>query len=223
MGHEQNRKARRPPVFNPEPNTLGDYQEGAAYALETAFYVGPSTDRVALSNEGIAKTGDHWQDTDGLKLLRVYRGGGSWTPPVPPRFRAKFRRSDGALLVNNGVTAMRWQSVDENSLGCEYNADASGAYVTVPEPGIYAISGSVPIDFPSPVWLAMDFGAGGGTIIEGAAAETNVQSGFARPVANRVLHIPLTTTRIGISMISNAAGVMRTDGDFTLTRRSDLM
>lgn len=211
---------RKPVMGDAGNQTVADMQVIADFADETRFLKGTSTQRETF--KPYALEGDHWQDTDGLGVEHVFRGG-SWDVGLPPLFRATFRRSDGAQIVNSGTTAMKWESIEANTLGLTTGADANGAFVTVPEAGLYAISIDLPVSFSGAAWANLGIGASGATTIEGASSELNIQSGFGRLIVpSHVLFIPLTTTKIWVSLNSNAAGTMRLDGTIRITRRSDI-
>lgn len=162
-----------------------------------------------------------WSPPNGAQGFRVDLGvpvtrfGGSWSS-VPPLFSGRMRRSDGALVINGGaaLTGLKWQGVDTNTLNGATGADSNGAYVTVPDPGVYEVSFSLPVDTTGFTVAAIN----GGVLLAGILAdEINIGSGFARLKMSARLYLT-ANERLWVSIRSNTGGTMRADGVFTLSR-----
>lgn len=136
---------------------------------------------------------------------------------IPPLFRATFRRSDGALVLNAGQTAMKWQSVEANTIpGCSTSAGGSGAAVILPA-GIYMMTVTARVAFGSTNWAYFAPIISGATVLEQTGMEIQTPPGFCEMSGMMVIHVATTATVV-IPIQSNSAGNMRADGVLRIHR-----
>lgn len=202
--------------FTDAAATRADFNKLLSIVAEVANRrVGTAAEREALP---AAKcfVGLEWEETDMGRTVVWSGATDGWTPVVPKRFETRFRRSDGALVVNNGTTQMRFETSGRvDTLGCTVGSDANGAFVSVPQPGLYWVTAELPMAFSQQAWGGIDIGVtpGPATILAGAAGEFPVPANsYALGAASRLIHVPTSTAKLYVYLNTSASGAMRDPG-----------
>lgn len=130
-----------------------------------------------------------------------------------PYALAKFRRSDGQLQVNTGMTLMQMTISHNDFNAVTIVTDSNGGNVTNLPVGDYFVSVSLPLS-TNAGWLNLNVGLSGGVTNLGPLVSEQLTggNGYTRLNLNTMLRVTQSNTKIHVFTNNNVAGTMREEG-----------
>lgn len=130
-----------------------------------------------------------------------------------PYVAVKFRRSDGQLQVNNGMTLMKMTLSHNNVNGVTITNDVNGGNVTNLPAGDYSVYVSLPLSANSG-WYNINLGVSSGVTNLGPVVDEQLVagSGYTRLNLATKLRVTQSNTKVWVFMNNNAVATMRDDG-----------
>lgn len=150
------------------------------------------------------------------------RSGGAWKSEGDvnhPYVALKFRRSDGQLQVNNGMTLMK-MTLSHNGLnGVTITNDGNGGNVTNLPVGDYSVYVSLPLSAKSG-WYNINLGASSGVTNLGPLVDEQLVagSGYTRLNLSTRLRVTQSNTKVWVFTNNNVDATMRNDGFMFMNR-----
>lgn len=131
---------------------------------------------------------------------------------VPPLFRGRILRSDGALSLNAGDTYFRWQSTEANTIsGSETLSGPQGTVLRLPA-GLYFVTATLKVSVAGQNWSRMIVNVSGeGQVVAGDDTEQQTPGQFYELTATRIVH-STGNALVNIRAASNNAGAIREAG-----------
>lgn len=144
------------------------------------------------------------------------RSGGAWKSEGdvnPPYIAVKFRRSDGQLQVNNGITLMKMTLSHNDINGATITNDGNGANITNLPVGDYSVYVSLPLS-ANAGWYNINLGVSTGVTNLGPLNDEQLTggNGYTRLNLATRLRVTQSNTKIWVFMNNNTAAIMRDDG-----------
>lgn len=144
------------------------------------------------------------------------RNNGAWkieSAVNHPYAEIKFRRSDGQLQVNNGMTLMKMTLSHNDFKGVTIANDGNGANVANLPVGDYSVYASLPLSVNSG-WFNINLGFSSGVTNLGPIVDEQLAAGdgYIRLNLATKLRVTKSNTKVRVFMNNNAAGTMRDDG-----------
>lgn len=144
------------------------------------------------------------------------RDGGKWVGDGVvnrPYALAKFRRSDGQLQVNSGMTLMRMTLSHNDFKGVTIMNDGNGGNVSNLPVGDYSIYVSLPLS-TNAGWLNLNVGVSGGVTNLGPLVSEQLTggNGYTRLNLDTRLRVAQSNTKVWVFTNNNTSGTMREEG-----------
>ena len=136
-----------------------------------------------------------------------------------PYLTALFRRSDGQLAVNNGLTLMKMTLSHNGFNGVTVTNDGNGANVTNLPVGDYSVYVSLPLSINTG-WVNINVGVSSGVTNLGPLVSEQLVSGngYTRLNLATMLRVTQLNTKIWVFMNNNVAGTMRHEGFMSVNK-----
>lgn len=130
-----------------------------------------------------------------------------------PYALASFRRSDGQLQVNNGLTLMKMTLTHNDFDGVTITNDSNGGNVTNLPVGDYSIYASLPLSVNAG-WVNLNIGLSSGITNLGPLVSEQLVggNGYTRLNLATMLRVTQSNTKIRVFTNNNVAGTMREEG-----------
>ena len=130
-----------------------------------------------------------------------------------PYALAKFRRSDGQLQVNSGMTLMNMTLSHNDFNGVTIVTDGNGGNVANLPVGDYSVYVSLPLS-TNAGWLNLNVGVSSGITNLGPLVNEQLTggNGYTRLNLNTMLRVTQSNTKIHVFTNNNVAGTMREEG-----------
>lgn len=130
-----------------------------------------------------------------------------------PYALAKFRRSDGQLQVNSGMTLMKMTLSHNDFNGVTIVTDGNGGNVANLPVGDYSVYVSLPLS-TNAGWLNLNVGVSSGITNLGPLVNEQLTggNGYTRLNLNTMLRVTQSNTKIHVFTNNNVAGTMREEG-----------
>ena len=130
-----------------------------------------------------------------------------------PYALAKFRRSDGQLQVNSGMTLMQMTLSHNDFNGVTIVTDGNGGNVANLPVGDYSVYVSLPLS-TNAGWLNLNVGVSSGITKLGPLVSEQLTggNGYTRLNLNTMLRVTQSNTKIHVFTNNNVAGSMREEG-----------
>lgn len=130
-----------------------------------------------------------------------------------PYALAKFRRSDGQLQVNSGMTLMQMTLSHNDFNGVTIVTDGNGGNVANLPVGDYSVYVSLPLS-TNAGWLNLNVGVSSGITTLGPLVSEQLTggNGYTRLNLNTMLRVTQSNTKIHVFTNNNVAGTMREEG-----------
>lgn len=165
---------------------------------------------------------DAFAALDGTKAVTLsdnahyVRNGGKWVGDGVvnhPYALVNFKRSDGQLQVNSGMTLMRMTLSHNDFNGVTITNDGHGGNVANLPVGDYSIYVSLPLSINAG-WLNLNVGVSSGVTNLGPLVSEQLTggSGYTRLNLDTRLRVAQSNTRIWVFTNNNVAGTMRQEG-----------
>lgn len=127
------------------------------------------------------------------------------------RFEGRLRRSDGQLVLNAGATALKWQSLGENTLGATATVNGGGTVLQLPGGAIYVISATFKVAVNAANWSLIALNHPGAVILGSSETEKQTPPGYYELGVTRFVYAA-DAVSVGIALNSNNVGSLREDG-----------
>lgn len=165
---------------------------------------------------------DAFAALDGTKAVTLsdnahyVRNGNAWVGEgvvSHPYALAKFRRSDGQLQVNSGMTLMQMTLSHNDFNGVTIVNDGNGGNVSNLPVGDYSVYASLPLS-TNAGWLNLNVGLSSGVTNLGPLVSEQLTggNGYTRLNLNTMLRVTQSNTKIHVFTNNNVAGTMREEG-----------
>lgn len=130
-----------------------------------------------------------------------------------PYALAKFRRSDGQLQVNNGMTLMKMTLSHNDFNGVTIVTNSNGGNVANLPVGDYSVYVSLPLS-TNAGWLNLNVAVSSGITNLGPLVNEQLTggNGYTRLNLNTMLRVTQSNTKIHVFTNNNVAGTMREEG-----------
>ena len=130
-----------------------------------------------------------------------------------PYALARFRRSDGQLQVNNGMTLMQMTLSHNDFNGVTIVNDGNGGNVSNLPVGDYSVYVSLPLS-TNAGWLNLNVGVSSGMTNLGPLVSEQLTggNGYTRLNLNTMLRVTQSNTKIWVFTNNNVSGTMREEG-----------
>lgn len=150
------------------------------------------------------------------------RNGGTWKSEGVvnhPYALAEFRRSDGQLQVNNGMTLMQMTLSNNDFKGVTIINDKNGANITNLPVGDYSVYVSLPLSINAG-WVNINLGVGSGVTNLGPMVSEQLVggNGYTRLNLDTMLRVTQSNTKVWVFMNNNVAGIMRNNGSMFINK-----
>lgn len=154
--------------------------------------------------------------------VHYVRRDGTWKQQnvvTHPYAAGEFTRSDGQMVVNNGMTLMSMTLTHNDFDGVSIVNDRNGANVTNLPVGDYSVYASISLSINAG-WLNLNVGVSSGVTNLGPLVSEQLtgSNGYTRLNLDTALRVAQPNTKIWVFMNNNVSGTMREKGFMSLNR-----